>query len=579
MPILKLSRRLFLLTAVGLAPAALILFHNVATMRSEKEREIHAEALRIAQLASLEISRIVSGAENVLVTISATSAIQDLQQPYCNEYLARVRHRLPSFSGISIAGLDGVVRCSREENGVGVSVADRAYFREVLDTQRFTIGTYTVGRISGQESLPLALPVRDELGAVIGVAIGTLNLQWLGQRLRERSFMGNSALTVADRDGVILAREPFPERFVGTQIPDLYQRLVNAVSPGTEVVLSQDGTNRIIGYYPPQVSHSGLYVSAGISTVEAYKPLNSATRFALAVTLAGLGLSLLTAWLTSRQLIRRPITRLVQTVDSWRNSDETARTGMGEADGEFGLVGRAIDDFMDELVESRRQRRRDEQQRELLTAELDHRVKNLIATVQSVARQSFKPGQETSSAVDMFNQRLTALSEAHKLLMKDQWQSARMRDLIRTAIRPFDAQDRSLFVLEGPDFIVRSKAAMAFGMALHELCTNAAKYGALSVAEGRISIRWSLEDPLETGPPAEPKGHEDRRIFRLFWLELDGPQVSPPDRTGFGSRMVERALAAEVNGRVTIDYRPTGLVCEVTAPFAGLRAEERDHHG
>ena len=576
MPPLKLSRRLFLLTSLGLAPAALILLYNVAMMRSDKEREIHAEALRIAQLASLEISRIVSGAENVLVTISTTPSIQELRQPECSEYLARVRHRLPTFSGISITGLDGVVRCSREVNGVGVSVADRPYFKEVLETGRFTVGTFTVGRISGRQSVPLAVPVRNDLGVVIGVAIGTLDLEWLGQRLRERSFMGNSALTVADKNGVILAREPFPERFVGTKIPDAYQRLVHADTSGTEVVLSQDGTNRIIGYFPPKISHSGLYVSAGLSTVEAYAPVNAATRFALAVTLLGLAFSVFMAWATSQQLVRRPITRLVQTVNAWRNGDETARTGMSEADGEFGLVGRAIDDFMDELLESRRQRRRDEQQRELLTAELDHRVKNLLATVQSVARQSFKPGHDTSLAVELFNQRLAALGEAHKLLMKDQWQSAGLRELIRTAIRPFNAQDTSSFHLDGPDFIVRSKAAMALGMALHELCTNAAKYGALSVAEGQISITWSLEEvDMSEGQPVLAKG-EDRRLLRLVWQERGGPKVTPPDRTGFGSRMVERALAAEINGKVTLDYLPTGLVCEVTAPYAGLRPDERD---
>lgn len=132
---------------------------------------------------------------------------------------------------------------------------------------------------------------------------------------------------------------------------------------------------------------------------------------------------------------------------------------------------------MDELVAARQLRQKDEERRNVLMRELDHRVKNLLATVQAVARQSFKSTAPDKAALETFNQRLAAMGEAHALLMKDDWQSATLHDVVRTAIRPFDTAEPSRFSVEGPALIMNSRAALSLGMALHELCTNAVKYG------------------------------------------------------------------------------------------------------
>lgn len=196
--------------------------------------------------------------------------------------------------------------------------------------------------------------------------------------------------------------------------------------------------------------------------------------------------------------------------------------------------------------------------RELLMDELNHRVKNTLAVVQSIATQSFKGDAVPAAARKAFEGRLMALSDAHNLLTQESWDSAPLRRIVGNALRAF--ADAGRFRFDGPDLRVGPKAAVSLTLALHELCTNAAKYGALSVPEGQVSISCAVSDSLP-------------RTFRLEWREVGGPAVSPPDRRGFGSRLVQQGLAAELGGDVELSYPVGGVICAVTAPLANV--EER----
>jgi two-component sensor histidine kinase len=200
------------------------------------------------------------------------------------------------------------------------------------------------------------------------------------------------------------------------------------------------------------------------------------------------------------------------------------------------------------LRESEAIRRRHERHLELLVAELNHRVKNTLSVVQSFAHQSFRSAPSTAEGVAAFEGRLTALAQTHNLLTDQNWDHVSLRELVRTCLTPGDEPSR--FSVEGPDMPVSPKSAVTLAMTLHELATNSMKYGALSKPEGRVQLRWSRDD-----------SH-----FRFAWTDCDGPPVVPPSRRGFGSRMLERALAAELGGKARIRYEPTGLVYEVEAP-------------
>ena len=200
-------------------------------------------------------------------------------------------------------------------------------------------------------------------------------------------------------------------------------------------------------------------------------------------------------------------------------------------------------------------RRHDERQR-LLVHELNHRVKNTLAIVQSMAMQTLRECDDIALAAERFESRLHALSQAHDMLTRTRWEDASLEDIVRVAIAPCVQQETDRFEIGGGRVDLDPQRALALTMALHELCTNAMKYGALSTPEGRVRIRWSC---------SEEEGH---RHLMLRWEEQDGPPVVPPTRRGFGSRLIERGLRHDLGGEVSLDFALAGVVCRIDVPLA-----------
>jgi PAS domain S-box-containing protein len=194
-----------------------------------------------------------------------------------------------------------------------------------------------------------------------------------------------------------------------------------------------------------------------------------------------------------------------------------------------------------------------QEHQELLINELNHRVKNTLATVQSIASQSLRNAASPADAREAVERRLFALSRAHDVLTRENWESAGIGEIVRQAMEPYMSHGAERFALAGPDVRLAPRVALAVAMALQELATNAVKYGALSTLEGRIAVRWSL-DRAEAGP---------RLLLR--WEESGGPPVAPPQRRGFGSRLIERSLAQDLDGAARIEFAPGGVVCTLEA--------------
>lgn len=197
-------------------------------------------------------------------------------------------------------------------------------------------------------------------------------------------------------------------------------------------------------------------------------------------------------------------------------------------------------------------RKRAEQQRILLINELNHRVKNTLATVQSLAAQSLR-GRGGVDARQRFEARLSALAQAHDLLTVEGWRGAALGDVVERAVSPFRTGDERI-AIDGAAVLLSPKQALAIAMALHELGTNALKYGALSNDQGHVRIAWH-------GP-----GSADRMLIELVWQETGGPPVRPPARKGFGSRLLERNLARELGGPTVIEFLPAGVICRISLP-------------
>jgi len=198
------------------------------------------------------------------------------------------------------------------------------------------------------------------------------------------------------------------------------------------------------------------------------------------------------------------------------------------------------------------ERKRAEERRTLLINELNHRVKNTLASVQSIARQTLGSGRSPEEIADIFTGRLIALAGAHDVLTRENWAGAGLRDIVDAALSPFD---EGRVTRSGPDARIDARTALALSMALHELATNASKYGALSGADGRVDLQWRISDD-----DALP-------VLDLVWREHDGPPVVAPLRRGFGSRLLTQGMKGELSGEAHLDFRPDGVVCRITTPL------------
>jgi PAS domain S-box-containing protein len=208
------------------------------------------------------------------------------------------------------------------------------------------------------------------------------------------------------------------------------------------------------------------------------------------------------------------------------------------------------------VVQDITERKHTEERQALLIRELHHRVKNTLATVQAIVGSTAR----SASTIDEFYQgfvgRIVSLAQTHTLLTEHYWQTASLHQLLRNELGPYDDEGSDRVVIDGPPVELTSEAAVPIGMAIHELTTNAAKYGALSDG-GRVEVRWTLTN-------------DDRPMLNLSWTERGGPPVAPPQRQGFGSRLLQRVLATQLQAEVHMDFAPEGLRFSIVMPVPHL---------
>ena len=192
-------------------------------------------------------------------------------------------------------------------------------------------------------------------------------------------------------------------------------------------------------------------------------------------------------------------------------------------------------------------------QRDLLVAELSHRVKNTLATVLSIARQSFSKTPAADEASKTFSARIRALAQTHGRLAEVNWSGVSLETIFLDELAPYRDQDDRNIRVSGPFVTLKPKCALTLGMAIHELATNAAKYGALSTSGGAINAAWEID---QTG-----------RQLRICWTERGGPPVRQPSGSGFGRLLLERVPSSDLKGDVKLDFARSGLQCNISVPL------------
>lgn len=405
---------------------------------------------------------------------------------------------------------------------------------QVLDGKRPVISDVVFGEVSKGAVIAVSVPVLRD-GKLHYILSLSLEPALMKELLDRQKMPSEWRATIVDRKGVVIARTRLHEEFAGKPLSDV-SRAVGSELQGTDL----EGRLVKWGVAPSRVSGWTVYVSVLSELVDAAArdALLNYVLIVAAFTCVGLAGAVGLA-----RIITQPL-----------DAAENAAKALGEGRNvtfkptlvtEANAIGAA-------LVEAAELREQAEQQILLLMREVNHRSKNMLAVVQAIARQM--PSDDPKLFVRQFSNRIVGLAASQDLLIESNWQGVRVADLVRSQLALFRELIGTRIEIAGPPVRLQPPAAQAIGMALHELATNASKYGALSDDNGKVVTSWHLEGSGET------------REFVLSWTEKDGPPVKPPSRRGFGYTIMVAMVEKSLDAKVSVEYAESGLVWKVRAP-------------
>ena len=568
---MTLQRRLYFLVLVSVIPALVIQLYGSIISYWERETQVHQEVLRLAEFVSGELDRIIEANRAVLVAISQSPSVMAQSEPTCSAYFRALNQKYPAFVGFSVEDKLGRVHCSPGLPSAKLAwpkqtdLSESSFFKEAKASGRFTVSPVIIFYGTNKPVLPLSLPYYDKADKFAGVISSAIDLEWLNNYFATKPLPPEGVISVADRNGTVLLRVPMLPNTVGTaKVRDDLRWIMTAARPGTTEATTRDGKKLMFGFIPLTATSKGLLVTVGAGKDAALAATRGAAVRDLALLLLTLCLALLAAAAGGRAFIQQPVAALAKTARRWSDGKFGTRAVVSDQKSEIGQLGATFNQMAGALEKRELElktaiERRDEavRHKELLINELNHRVKNMLATVQAIAQQTLHDDSPSKATAQNFSERIIALGRAHDVLTKENWSGADMTEIVMQIVGAHFGSGSSRLRTSGPEVRFNAKQALALSMAFHELCTNALKYGALSNRSGYIDLRWSIERT------------EGEVCLLIHWQERDGPTTHPPKRRGFGMLLVEEALAQDLSGVVKIDFQPSGVVCTIKALLPG----------
>ena len=503
---------LFLIIAVPLSALAFLATDEVAKAdRSASRAALMASTKALEATIDSEISKHLLLAEQLAQSRS-------LLDGDFVEVWREAKNAVALLPGTWISILDPagrmLVHTRREPGDALPASANSELLEKAFRTKQPQLSDLFVGATTGRTIATIDVPIfRDGIPAyVISIVLDPARFQHL---LEEQHFPEGWLVGLLDRQARFIAR--LPKLPVGTSASEVWRAVLRLSPEG----ISESRFEGIQHLGAHTQTDDGWIVGITMIVSDLDAPLLSVQRrLALAAGLCIL-LSGTLGWLTSRKLVRQT-ERLLRTAGRLAQEKQIDRQATGIR--EYDLVQSSFAETSAILRTRNDERRQADEHRQLLLDELNHRVRNTLTAVQSIAMQTFR-GKAEPEAAQAFQARLMALSVAHDILMREHWDGADLSDIVRQATAPHRG-DGTRIRFAGPSIRLLPKSALALAMALHELCTNAVKYGALKGDQGLADVEWQI-----TNTEGAPR-------LRLRWEESGGPPVQEPTKQGFGSRLL-----------------------------------------
>lgn len=528
-----------------IAPFSLFLWFLAAQLQSSEALSVERQTLRSAQSIARAVEPVIDG---MTTTVNLLASTEELANGDLKTFHRRSQFALRETGQfvILVDEAGNQLLNTRVEYGAPLgTISNSDGFNSALESRRPVVSSFFMGKTSGKWVFNVLKPLVVSATSDARVLVTTMNADDLASAVAELPLPEGWTAAIIDGNGNTLV--PESPSSIKMTAPDFLPNRIDAedLSSLPFVTHFDDPEEQILAYAPIRGTPWNAVISGPFASAQA--SILKTWRILITGTLVLLGVCIIVIYAGSR-LIQNEVRGIAR---------------MAEGVGEGRIVApiqtriRELDQIARALSNASYDRSQKEEQLTMVMRELAHRTKNLISIVLAMVRQSSKKAKTPQELVATTADRITGLGRSIDLLTASEWKAITLRDLIENHLHTFGAIGTTI-VLDGPEFYLGSDAVQNLGMAVHELATNASKYGALSVDTGKVEISWRTEQS-ETGERLE-----------LRWQETGGPPVTPPEQTSFGTQILDRHLSAALNGKTDINYHASGLVWTLNAPVTTL---------
>ena len=485
---MSLRFRLSVLVAVAVAPSLALTAYNSYAWRNFLQDEAGKEALASARLVSAELDQLLAGTRRLMLTLMKHPAVPDREEE-CTAYFKSAIADLAIYREAAFVDRDAKFHCSTIPIPPTLDVRDRVYFREPLETGQFTVGTLTVGRVTGQSSIHVSMRYRDDSKHVDGIVVLILNPEKIAQEFTARPWRANQRVTVFDREGsIVLSIHGEGGAETASRDKQIFERARDA--PGSAFTTeTAPGQQEIVGFVSLNEPPVGLVVAVSIDRELALAQINAMFWRSAVIGLMAIVLAILGVWLATHILIRRPVLKMVDTARQREAGDISARFPSLPASSELGVLSTALagmSDKVDRLIE----------QKEFLLRELQHRVMNSLNILSSLLMLQSKHASEPAvrEQLSRAQERILAMGTVYRHLYSiDTTGKVDFGELLklvcRESERAYVGASRPTITCEAERLEVSGSQATSLAVLAHELITNALKHAYPEDASGPISVR------------------------------------------------------------------------------------------